>query len=542
MNSTPFHRAEQEVQARLGVKESVAAWAREGIRPFMPDQHREFFEQLPFVVAAARDSRGRPWATILAGGAGFIESVSRTQLKITRQPLASDALSQSFEVGANIGLLGIELDSRRRNRVNGIISALDDEAFVFETSQSFGNCAQYITQRTWITNNRETTSANEVRSTKLDSKLSSWITKSDTFFIASGYDQDAPGSEQNGMDASHRGGSQGFVEVVSPTSLLFPDYSGNNFFNTIGNLVADPRVGLLFVDFEQGHLLQITGATSIDWDSSEVRKRPGAQRLIHVEIDEIVCINDALPIRWTEPLGSRRALSVTKRIKESENITSFILKSLDGKPLPAFKAGQHLPIELQLASEPQAVKRTYSISNAPNNDSYRISVKREPNGLVSKVLHDHVTLGDILQARPPAGDFVLKDTERVVVLVSAGVGVTPMMSMLNQLANDESERPILFIHGARNGRQQAFAQEVEEISAHHANVSTHIAFSQPTSDDRRGDNFDTQDRLSAKLIKDLLPALNGDFYLCGTPGFLADISRGLEDYGVNPNRIYHETF
>lgn len=299
MSSSAFHKGEREAQAHLGLGESVASLARRLIRSGLTDMHRRFVEKLPFVVAAARDKAGRPWATMISGAPGFVTSVDRSRLELQGLPPDGDALCSAFAPGADVGLLAIDLDTRRRVRINGRIVDIDEHGFALEASQAFGNCPQYITQRSLRSADRRVLSPTSKRFTELDDTLSAWIGNADTFFIASGYDGDAEGSKRNGMDASHRGGNAGFVEVLGPTTLLFPDFTGNNFFNTIGNLLVDPRVGMLFVDFEHGHLLQVTGTARIDWGSGEVARRPGAQRLIYVTIDAIVCTYVSLSVRFS---------------------------------------------------------------------------------------------------------------------------------------------------------------------------------------------------------------------------------------------------
>jgi hypothetical protein len=299
--ASPFHEGERAVQSRLGVRQSIESWARKVIRPFMPQQHREFYSRLPFVVATARDVDDRQWVTLLAGPPGFIQSPDKRGLSISALPHPGDALANAFKPGADLGLLGIDLETRRRNRVNGRLATLQADGFRFDTTQAFGNCPQYITERAWrrVEITQEEPAA--TRRQRLDTGMRGWISKADTFFIGSGYRGNGTANEAFGMDASHRGGAPGFVKVLNDTSLIFPDYAGNNHFNTIGNLVLDPRVGLLFVDFETGNLLQITGKAAIDFDSDEIARYPGAQRLVTVEIEEVVLLRGVLPIRWKEP-------------------------------------------------------------------------------------------------------------------------------------------------------------------------------------------------------------------------------------------------
>ena len=540
--TSPFHAGEQAIQARLGVRETMDHWGGQVIRSWLPQQHRDFYTQLPFVVAAAKDADDRVWATMLTGKPGFVQSPDPTGLVFQTRVLPGDALEHALGAGADLGLLGIELSTRRRNRVNGTITEIGQAGIRFEVGQAFGNCPQYITERDLHPVEVDQNDAVAESATRLDEAAQGWIRKADTLFIASGYRDRDSGGASNGMDASHRGGAPGFVKVLSDTRIVFPDYAGNNHFNTIGNLMLDPRVGLLFVDFENGGLLQISGRATIDWDSPEVANHPGAQRLVVIDIERVVRLQSVLPLRWSEPQESIRSLRLVDRIQESDDVVSFEFIARDDGKLPPFKAGQHLPVELNIDGQTEAVGRTYSLSNAPRGTHYRISVKREPRGLVSNYLHDHLEIGDIIGARNPAGDFVLRESSRPVVLVSAGIGVTPMVSMLQELSDKADERPVFFVHGARNSRQHALADEVREVVRRNPQARSMTLYSQPHAQDREGRDFDRKGRVDAELLTELNPTLDADFYLCGPVAFLADIAAELEALGVPGDRIIVETF
>ncbi|RMD64926.1 MAG: ferredoxin, partial [Alphaproteobacteria bacterium] len=345
-----------------------------------------------------------------------------------------------------------------------------------------------------------------------------------------------------GMDASHRGGDPGFVRATSPTRLVFPDFAGNNHFNTMGNLVLDPRAGLLFVDFETGGLLQLTGTATIDWDSEAVVRVPGARRLVTIDIEEIVELPAAVPLRWDATAESVRALRLVEKIRESDDVTSFIFEARDGGPLPGFKAGQHLPIELEIPGLEKPVGRTYSLSGAPSTERYRISVKREPLGLASRHLHDRVEVGAFVNARKPAGDFLLPCSRCPVVLVSAGVGVTPMVSILYALAEERSERPVWFVHGVRNGNHHPLAREVRELAVKRPNIRVHVAYSRPRAEDEAGVDYDGEGRVNGALLADLVGGSDAHYFLCGPTGFMADIHTDLERRGVPAERIHTESF
>ncbi len=546
MNSpdlSPFHRGEQEVQTRLGVREDIEPWARKVVRPFLPEQHREFYGDLPFVVVAARDGQGRPWATILAGTPGAFHSPEPTTLVADVLPAPGDALDGALAEGDDVGILGIELATRRRNRVNGRVSSRSASGFELGVEQAFGNCPQYIHERAWRS---ETPAASPVRRTpaSLAGPVRDWIEGADTFFIATGHREEGE-DRRFGTDASHRGGQPGFVRVAGERELVFPDYAGNNHFNTLGNLLLDPRAGLLFVDFERGGLLQLTGRISIRWEPTpaDLERFPGARRVLHFELDEAVELEDALPLRWSDAGQGVRSLRLVEKRRESEDVTSFLFASRDGGELPGFAPGQHLPIEVEVPGQPAPVARTYSLSNAPGEAHYRISVKREPQGLVSRALHDGVDVGAILSARAPAGEFTLDESSgRPVVLASAGVGLTPLVSMLHALVREGGERAVWFVHGARDGHHFPLADEVRALVEALPGARLHVAYSRPRPEDQKGSHYDTAGRLDAALLEELLPGLDADFYLCGPQGFMAAIQEGLERRGVVDKRIHSESF
>jgi hypothetical protein len=538
MTTSPFHPGERAVQEKLGVRE-VEDWARQFVRPVLPEQHRAFHTALPFLVAAARDASGRPWATLLTGPEGFVASPDPRTLTIDARPGPGDALERALAPGSDLGLLGIELATRRRNRVNGRLGA-GGEALVFHVDQSFGNCPQYIRERAWKRVEGEPAGLPR-RSDALDSAQIAWIGAADTFFVASGHRGEGE-SPTFGMDASHRGGEPGFVRVEGDRRLSFPDYAGNNHFNTIGNLMLDPRVGLTFVDFATGSLLQLSGRAEVTWDGPDLARFPGARRLVHVDIEAVVELPRALPLRWVDAPSGVRALRVVDKVRESADVTSFVLTARDGGALPPFEAGQHLPVELEVPGQRGPVRRTYSLSNAPGSNHYRISVKREPHGLASRHLHDRLEVGGVLAARAPAGDFVLACARCPVVLVSAGVGVTPMLAMLHALAQSEREQPVWWVHGARDGAHHALAGEVRRLTEAHPEVRTRVAYSRPGPEDAPGRDYDVAGRVDADLVADFVGAADAHYYLCGPAAFMATVQAGLEERGVPADRIHTESF
>jgi predicted pyridoxine 5'-phosphate oxidase superfamily flavin-nucleotide-binding protein len=233
----------------------------------MPDQHRDFFATLPFMVAATVDEAGAPMATLLTGRPGFVASPDATTLTIAAS--SADPAGRRLVSGAPIGLLGIQPDTRRRNRANGVITATGDAGMTVQVLQSFGNCPQYIHPRHVMADRRVVIEAEPLEG--LDARARKQVAAADTFFVAT---SSGAGVENGGVDVSHRGGPPGFVKV-SGDVLTIPDYRGNRYFNTLGNLLLDPRAALLFVDFAAGALLQLQGTAEVAWDEDDL---PGAER------------------------------------------------------------------------------------------------------------------------------------------------------------------------------------------------------------------------------------------------------------------------
>lgn len=277
---SPWHAGQRALQDRAGVAERIDAVGRRVVRPFLTEQHRQFFAQQPFLVVGSADGDGWPWASILSGPPGFISSPHPQELRIAVLAPAADPLRAMLAPGVPVGLLGIDLWTRRRNRVKGRITAVDGAGCSVAVEQSFGNCAMYI-QRRETAGVAACTAVRAEPFAGLDDAARALINRSDTCFVAS-CTLPAGRGPGHGADVSHRGGRPGFVGIDRDGAIVVPDYAGNNFFNTLGNLMVNPRAGLLFVDFLNGDLLQVTGAAEILWDGAEVKAFQGAERLWRV--------------------------------------------------------------------------------------------------------------------------------------------------------------------------------------------------------------------------------------------------------------------
>lgn len=259
----PWHQGEIRIQQRAGSRKRMEHIGSKFIRSYMPDQHRLFFQQLPMIILGAADLSGDIWASVLFGEPGFITSPDERTLVIrTELPICDPVLGQ-LQVGSRVGLLGIEFSTKRRNRMNGLISSMTDNDMVIVVEQSYGNCPQYIQTKTaGINPHYGNFSRRDF--TNLDQIDRTLIQNADTFFIASGFNSDNE-DRASGFDVSHRGGETGFVQMDERGRLLVPDYPGNGFYNTLGNLEMNPHAGLLFLDFELGSALHLLVTVEILW-------------------------------------------------------------------------------------------------------------------------------------------------------------------------------------------------------------------------------------------------------------------------------------
>jgi ferredoxin-NADP reductase/MOSC domain-containing protein YiiM len=237
-----------------------------------------------------------------------------------------------------------------------------------------------------------------------------------------------------------------------------------------------------------------------------------------------------------------RPLRVARIERESTAVVSLTLQSADGAPLPAALPGQFLVLRLRPAANLPALLRNYSMSGAPDAGVYRVSIKQEVNGKGSSFLHTHVKSGDVLEASAPRGSFILRPGEGPVVLLSAGIGATPVLAMLHALAATRSQREIWWLHGARNGREHSFAREVRDMIAPLPNIHSFVAYSSPNREDRLGKDYDAQGHLSFEMLQRLGVPHKADYYLCGPPAFLRTLTQELRNAGVASGQLHQEVF
>lgn len=288
-----FHAGEIAVQNRAGVSERTRDMAARVIRDAMPEQHQEFFESLPLMFLALLDRRGRPWAVPVSGAPGLAKALSSKRLSLIRAPALAEDFELDTDPGAAIGLIGVDLATRRRNRLNGRITS-GGAGLEIDVDQSFGNCPKYIQTRA-LKPSPSYPPPPVRRKVEMESDAARRIiANADTFFIASrGAKPASPAID--GLDVSHRGGLPGFLGINEDGSLSFPDFSGNGYFNTLGNIEADGRVGLFVPDFTSDAALCLTGRAAVDWTSGRIAAFAGAERIVDFVPDEIWYVDHALP-------------------------------------------------------------------------------------------------------------------------------------------------------------------------------------------------------------------------------------------------------
>lgn len=237
-----------------------------------------------------------------------------------------------------------------------------------------------------------------------------------------------------------------------------------------------------------------------------------------------------------------RNFVVDKKVKESEVITSFYLVPEDGGKIASYQPGQYLTVRVKPEGEEYTHLRHYSLSDVAGKDYYRISVKKEEAGKVSSYLHDSLQTGDVIEASAPAGDFVLEEKETPVVLISGGVGLTPLVSMLQTIVEKQPEREVTFIHGAQNSKVHALKETVEELANKYSTVKNYVAYSEPTEQDRADKKYDKEGFITLDWLQSILKDKQADFYFCGPTPFMQAIYRALKDWGVAEDRIHFEFF
>ncbi|MDG2014872.1 MAG: FAD-binding oxidoreductase [Pirellulaceae bacterium] len=246
-----------------------------------------------------------------------------------------------------------------------------------------------------------------------------------------------------------------------------------------------------------------------------------------------------------------RPFIVTRMVRETSHCTSIYLTPTDGKGLADFRPGQHIALRVRLPGFDKPLVRCYSLSDTPKPESYRITVKRLPHpnqgsahagGVVSNYLHQDLQVGDALDVKAPRGSFVLQESRSPAILLAGGIGITPLLSMFNSIAESENGRDCLMIYGVRNGQDHAFHQHLENLSQKHANLHVINCFSSPSPEDQMGVDYQSKGFVTIDMLKQGLRGKDYEFYLCGPPSFMQVLYKDLKNWGISDSQIHYESF
>ena len=286
---TKFHSGELAIQERVGVQE-MAARVGNSIKATIPTAAAQFLAERPFAILASIDQDKQVWASLLTGNQGFMNAIAAQTVQMIPAIEETDPFWTNLQTNHDVGLLAIDFATRRRMRLNGKATWHHDE-LIIQAEQVYANCPKYIQERIMVTQPSFGTETKSKSSRQLSPEQMAWIADADTFFIATA-------NPEGGADASHRGGNKGFMHVDNAQQLVWPDYAGNMMFNTLGNIAVNPNVGLLFLDFANGRILQLTGKANIVWDEAEIAQFAGAERLVTFAVEQAIETQNTHGLNW----------------------------------------------------------------------------------------------------------------------------------------------------------------------------------------------------------------------------------------------------
>ncbi|WDE05672.1 pyridoxamine 5'-phosphate oxidase family protein [Thalassomonas viridans] len=532
--SSPFHPGELAVQVRANeadiAQRNATVVSKHIIKGALP-----FIGQQFMAVVSSSDEDNRIWTSVLFGEPGFISAPDDQHVLINPQQMigqADDPLWRNIRHNSQVGLLIIELSTRRRLRVNGSISLLASGRYQVTVAQAYPNCPKYIQRRqpalaegvlSYVT---PAPRAGEV----LTSEQVDLIVRSDSLFVGSGV------SDLH-YDASYRGGDPGFVAVVSKQQLLIPDYKGNSMFNTLGNFELNPHAGLVFIDFENNKLLQLTGTAKVLWGHKDDEDRTGGtKRYWHFNITGWRETDLPPGLHWTffdysphnpKPKSSEDlALVVADIEQKSPKVKLFRLTSQTGVILPAFEPGAHLPVEVELPRGKKALRHYSIISSSHDNRFYEIAVQQEKHGSGgSNYLHKKVRTGQVLTVKAPVNEFSLSSKGKHHILIAGGIGITPVLSMLRQLAQGKESYELHYSVKTRD--DLVFKEEVQKLAGDRAHF------------------YCTREENAIRLdLNTLLAADNNSshVYICGPAGMIQAVKDTAVSNGWQASQIHYESF
>lgn len=550
---SPFHPGEQAVQ-NLANESDMAQRNGVVITDTILPGAIPFITQQSMLVVTSVDTKGDIWTSVLMGRPGFISASDAHNLILDRDITVSnthDSFWKNIQHSPNIGLLVIELSTRRRFRINGTVEALSDTQVKIHVDEAYPNCPKYIQRRQpeLDVSDFSDTHALPLQGRELQPEHIQLIESSDSMFVGSAVAEISGDPTHYRADASHRGGNPGFIEIIKPNTLRIPDYRGNSLFNTLGNIQAYPKAGLVFIDFERGALLQVSGTANILWQQDDPNNKTGGTQR-YWELDITAWQETALPERlsWqffdysphnprhrkSGTADERLNLKVSKLEQKSDTITRYRLSAMAGGVLPAFEAGAHLPVSVTLPNGRPA-ERHYSILSSPHdNRFYDIAVQREDSGKGgSQYIHKQLKVNATLKAKAPVNAFPLATRGEHTILIAGGIGITPILSMLRILVEDRASFEIHYT--ARTLDDLAFAKDVFELAGDRAHLYTSQENNSATELAMESGRLKLEEVLHT-------PHRDTHVYLCGPVKMIDAVREVGEKQGWQTNQIHFESF
>jgi len=552
------------------------------VRDYMPEQHSIFFTEVPWFVVATLDSDGHPRASLLQGlswedGQEVVKPIFQASDDRKSYTLSKEAILELDEfkhntegkAGEQIGMLGIQLHTRRRNRVNGRISARsnsNETAIELDVVQSFGNCPKYIQSRTMRAlkpAEMDPVARDEV--TEDFQQFKEVFETADTFFIASG-------RSDLGVDASHRGGPPGFIKVSEDCKTIkYPEFIGNGFFQTLGNIKMEPRVGILIINFNKSIIYQFRGRASIDFKPDP--NMPGSTRVVMIELERVTVLRGCLKIAFSEDVDYSPFLPTDKESSDELSLIGVkhethdtITLYLSSKRPILHNPGQYG--NFSVTKGDKVFSRAWTISSTPKEGPYgaqvfAITVKRKEGGQVSPLLHDRDLQRSLkFRLMGTEGEFSIpKDgitlgTDEWVVFAAAGSGITPVMSNLRRIATVSADLKVVVFYSVRMQRDVIFRAELANLASDNIkiiiNVTRESVLSARNPLSRHVLQFGgrvSSKSISESFIQILLDRKEGEgvpfvvhsLYVCGPDSFSKHFIADINEIS-KPKTVISETF
>ena len=552
---SPYHEGERKVQLKAG---ESAIGERNGtvISELIIPGAIPFIAQQSMIVVSSLDNLGKVWASVIIGQPGFVFAPTASSIIIDLTRIIShkdDPFWTNIISNPKVGMLIIELSTRRRLRVNGSIEAIDEKTYQLNVEQAYPNCPKYIQRRSISFDNvsDRLLLPDPEHGRQLTHSQIQLIKNADSFFVGSASPLKDDMSKNvtssrgvkvtHGADASHRGGHPGFVQIKSQV-LKIPDYQGNSMFNTLGNIEIYPQAGFVFIDFENKKLLQLSGNAKVLWDQEDPTELSGGtQRFWELEVDKWIETELPESIDWQffdySPHNPREKKSAEKQTdnlrlevaaveNKTDSVKLFRLVSQEKQILPAFEPGAHLPISLSLPNG-KLIDRHYSLVSSSNeNRFYEIAVQREDQGRGGSLyMHQQIQLGSFISAKPPRNEFPLVDHNGCTLLIAGGIGITPMISMIQDLKERNKLFELHYI--AKTKSEMAFYKELKTLAGDNA----YFYFSK---------EIDSRPLDIKAVMKSATN--NTHIYVCGPVRMINDVKAVANQLEWDQSRVHFESF